>query len=276
MISSPKFHRAKPIKHSEFYSEVDIIIPFHGQYQKVTRLLESIMRTTRTTRYNITLVDDCSPNVHYTSEWLAKVRGLNLIRTPERMGFAGAAFHGFKNTKAPWCIFINSDCVIEDMSWLNNLGSTLLNMKDQGVRMVSPLTNNAVNGSSAQQLTKEDFMRLGEDEKDNLILDVKYRNEQGEADPQYLSMYCFMCHRDLFKKVGGFIKEYPYGWYEDMEFAYRMNKFGYKQAVCRSTWVYHEGECTIKELWRKQPESRKIMEEDNFLRCSADLKKLNS
>ena len=50
---------------SKFTSIVDIIIPFHGQYDKLTNLLQSIFRLTRSNYYNVCIVDDASPNPHF-------------------------------------------------------------------------------------------------------------------------------------------------------------------------------------------------------------------
>ena len=274
MSTLSKTHRARPIGFTEsFSSRVDIIIPFCGQYQKVTKLLESILRCTKTP-YTLTLVDDYSPNQDYLDHLSdAKVRGLQLLRTPERLGFGGACFHGFKNTKSSWVCFVNSDCVVDDGNWLQAMGDSLLELKSQGVRMVSPLTNNSL-GHPYQEISKEEFVAIGgTDNRNDLILDIKHRTEERD-DPEYLSMYCFMCHRELFQRCGGFIREYPYGWYEDMEFAYRMSNRGFKQAVCRSTWIYHEGEATIRELWRRDQKSRSIMENDNFEKCRRDIAEL--
>lgn len=272
-----KTHRARPVGGgSSFMSKVDIIVPFHGQYQKVTRLIESILRGTLTNPYTLTLVDDCSPNADYAGHHLSDLKGLQVLQTPQRLGFGGACFHGFKNTKSPWVCFINSDCVVEDLGWLRAMGETLMDLKGKGVRMVSPLTNNAL-GHTYQEMTKEEFGALEpSEERADLILDIDNKDSEGESDPEYLSMYCFMCHRELFARCGGFIRDYPYGWYEDMEFAYRMKKRGFKQAVCRSAWVYHEGECTIRELWRKHPETRKIMGEENYKKYQGHLRELFS
>jgi len=263
-----KTHRGRPIEEVGFNSVVDIIIPFHGQYKEVTRAVESIMRCTQNGQYKICLVDDCSPNEYYLGEFLAQIPSLKLIRCEERKGFGGAIEAGFNATNNPYCVFMNSDCVVEDLGWLRNLGDTLVKLKSKNVRMVAPLTNNAVGGISQQVMSKEDFNLGDRTDRSDAILDVK----QGE----YLSMYCFMCHRELFRRCGGFIKNYPYGWYEDMEFAHRMNHFGYKQAVATTSWIYHEGECTIKELWRRDQASRAIMTESNEARCKQDLQKLYS
>lgn len=265
-----KIYRGRPIGNVGFNSPVDIVCTFHGQYQKVTRLVESIFRCTKSNPYNIYLVDDCSPNKEYLlydpiTKSPIEIEGLKLIRTPEQLGFGGALFHGFKETTAPWVVFINSDCAIEDLGWLKNMGTSLKTLKDQGVRMISPLSNNSC-GHDYQQMSKEKYM--SSEHKIDVILDINKK--------EYLSFYCVMCHRDLFAKCGGFIRDYPFGWYEDMEFAYRMNKNGYKQAVCHSSWIYHEGEATIKDVWRKNPESREIMEIDNYEKCVGDIKKLFS
>ena len=50
---------------SNFTSTVDIIIPFHGQYEKLANLMQSIFRLTRSNYYKVCVVDDASPNPHF-------------------------------------------------------------------------------------------------------------------------------------------------------------------------------------------------------------------
>ncbi len=247
-----------------FTSEVDIIIPFHGQYDRVTTLLESIFKFTRSNPYTIYVVDDHSPNSEYIQN-IAKNANrrddvLVALRCDSKQrGFAGACEEGFKRGTAPYVCFINSDCFVEDIGWLQSLGDTLLTLKNHGVRMVSPRTNNPVNcDENTPQKGEKDAL------KDDVIL----------GDDQFLSMYCFLCHRDLFKHCGGFIKNYPYGYFEDEEFAYRMRKHGYKQAVAGTSWIHHEGAVTVKSLWRKSVAIRKVMQEENRDRCIADVRAL--
>jgi GT2 family glycosyltransferase len=249
----PKTFIARPMTANEFNSAIDIIIPFHGQYEKVTRLLESIFRFTRGIKYRPIVVDDASPNHEYLLA-LEKYQGITTVRCPEQLGFGGAIKAGFEKSTNPYVLFINSDCVVEDINWLHNLAKALLQLKDQGVRMVAPRTNNPLGNMSLKAEKTDD----GE----NFVF------EEG-----HLPMYCFMCHRQLFDHVGGFIKSYPYGWYEDMEFYHRMKKKGYKQGVAAKSWVYHEGETTIKEVWRRDVSVRAKMESNREL-CVADLKSL--
>jgi GT2 family glycosyltransferase len=264
----PKTFVSRPINDvSDFNYQVDIIVPFHGQYEKVTRLVESIYRCTRSNFFQLCLVDDCSLNEDYlikvagniakTSDSRRIPNNLHPIRMPEQVGFASALKMGFERTESPFVCLMNSDCVVEDGGWLRALGEALLGLKEQGVRMVSPMTNNPVGGDPAQKGERSDFSH------DHVILE----------DDSHLSMYCVLCHRQLFARCGGFLKEYPFGYYEDEEFAGRMRQHGFKQAVCRNSWVQHDGMSTINPLWRKDPSIRNIMEEENRERCIADMKR---
>lgn len=261
MTGESKTHNARPMAESStFNSAVSIIVPFHGKYEFCTSLVESVLRFTKSNFYELILVDDASPNEDYISraeENLLKhpspyVR-IKCIRCTDQMGFGGAAKVGFDTSECPYVVVINSDCVIENMNWLRGMGESLLELKSQGVRMVVPKTNNAVGGSPKQE---------GDRGGSDLILD----------DDEHLSLYCFMCHRELFNRIGGFLKAYPFGYYEDEELAFRMRKHGFKQAVSGKSWVYHHGEATIKYLLRKRPDIRELMDE-NYNRCVADMQK---
>ncbi len=263
-----------------FFSNVSIIIPFHGQYQFVVKLIESIFQYTKSNWYEICLVDDCSPNgsLHEVQDdekeglihLLSKLRSSNnqpsvkCIRSDKHIGFGAACELGYRNSSYPWTVFMNSDCEIRDINWLKNLGLSMLHLKDKGVKMIAPRTNNCVGGDLRMEIDRESYLSQIKQETSDIIL-----------DDSYLSLYCFMCHRDLFYHINGFIKHYPYGWCEDEEIAARIKKYGFKQAICKSSWIYHKGEVTVRNLWRSNQEARKIMENNTF-RLQADLKQLEN
>ena len=257
-----RVHTARPLKaKSDFSSKVDIIIPFHGQYELCTRLVESILKLTRSNYYCLCLVDDASPNSSYIetvdanlNKRRSDVVETKCIRSDEQLGFAGAAKLGYDKTENPYCVFMHSDCEVTDLNWLRSLGESLLSMKSKKVRMISSKTNNPLNGSKKQLGTKG---KGGPD----LVLE----------DDEHLSMYCFMVHRELFYHTGGFLKPYPYGWYEDEEYAFRMKKHGFKQGVSGNSWVHHDGEKTMKSVMRESVEARAAIDE-NYDRCINDMK----
>ncbi len=79
-------------------SPVDIIIPFHGEIDKVARLVQSILLMTRSNPYQICLVDDASPNKDFYLQ-VKKVPQVVSMRNKEQLGFAGALQAGFMATK---------------------------------------------------------------------------------------------------------------------------------------------------------------------------------
>lgn len=239
-------------------SRVDIIIPFHGQYDRVSKLVESILVGTRSNPYRITLVDDCSPNSEYYMT-MKKVPQVKTIRNREQLGFGGALHAGFQATQQPFVVFMHSDCVVDHQQWLIALGQSLLNLESQNVGIVSARSNNP--GPEADPQLRCPKAAMLEAESDIIL-------QEG-----CLPLYCAMVRRELFSKIGGFIKAYPYGLYEDEELAFRMKFCGYKQGISTKSWVYHEGEATFKPLLMKYPNIRNVME-SNYDRCMADIREV--
>jgi GT2 family glycosyltransferase len=126
-------------------------------------------------------------------------------------------------------MIMQSDVFAEDNKWLYNMGETLNSLKDYGIKMVAPLTNNPMVDDDRL------YGKKGEKKEDYVL-------KEG-----FLPMYCVMSHRELFKRVG-FLKEYPYAGVEAEEYAYRMRAMGYKQAICGSSWVNHVGGATLSRF----------------------------
>jgi GT2 family glycosyltransferase len=249
-MENPKIFVNRKMENNPFYmAPVEIIIPFHGEQARVAKLMESIFSTVHTNRYLISLVDDGSPNKTFIKQIDGKkLPGVRCFRTDENKGF-GAAVNLALTTpwsqKITWVAIIQSDVFAEDNNWLSNLGDTMNLLKGQGVKMVSPMTNNPMTDSEALAGQKSD------------------RRVDSILTKDFLPMYCVLAHRELFNKVG-LLKEYPYAGTEVQEFAHRMNKMGYKQAVCGTSWVNHTGGATLAnfaENLKAQEILRKVKEE---------------
>jgi GT2 family glycosyltransferase len=225
---------AKTIESKPFYmSPVEIIIPFHNEQAKVISLINDIFITVQKNRYLITLVDDGSVNKDFTKELeKKKIPGLRFLNHDDCKGFGASVNTALKNpfsNQIPFVAILHSDVRIRDQNWLFNLGQTLSSLKQTGVKMISSLTDNPV--------VENEFLKAshGEKKKDHVLTDG------------FLPMYCVLSHRDLFNRVG-FLKEYPYAGGEVEDFAQRMKKMGFKQGVCGSSWVQHEGRGTLSQF----------------------------
>ena len=263
----PKIKMARPIRHGTFSnSKVDIIIPFHAQYHSVIRLMESIIFTTKSNPYHICLVDDASPNISFEQEINEQFKKktpegikpqVSVVRLEEQKGFAGALNYGLEHTEQPWVVFMHSDCVVLDQGWLIEMGKSLMNWEGdkKPVKMVSSRTDNPGPYSAVFKAKQRE------------------RGPDRILDEGHLPLFCTMCQRSLFDQIGGFLKEYPFAWYEDEELAYRMKHYGFNQGICGRSWVKHIGGSTVESLWRDHPETKQIMEE-NRTRCIKDMKAL--
>lgn len=245
-------------------SPVDILIPFHAQYERVSELIRTILISVKSNPYQITLVDDCSDNKNFgeeiTKQFLKNTPDgfqpqVQYIRSNKQLGFGGALKLGFEATKSPWVLIMHSDCVVKDPNFMISMGQSLLKWKQEGipVKMVSARSDNPGDFELAKA-------KIFEKEKEDIVL-----------EKETLPLFCAMCNRDLFKYIGGFIKSYPYAWYEDEELAFRMRKHGLLQGISTKAWIQHHGAATINYIWTHQPESKKIMESNRDL-CIGDIK----
>lgn len=262
-----KIQKSRPVEFKIFSrSAVDILIPFHSQYEKVTNLIRSILLSVKSNPYQITLIDDCSENKSFGEEiknqFIKNTPSgfrpqVQYIRSEVQLGFAGALKLGFQATSSPWVLFLHSDCVVENPNFMIQMGQSLLNWKREGipVKMVSARSNNPSDCDLAKSENSDEL-------KKDIIL------EKGT-----LPLFCAMCNRDLFNYIGGFLKTYPYAWYEDEELSFRMRKHNLLQGISGKAWIKHQGGATIKYLWDNKPETKKIME-DNYSLCVEDMKKL--
>lgn len=268
--SNPQREMFRPTKNSKFYrarlkiepfseQKVDIIVPFHAKYEKLATLIHSLIYQTRSNPFRVCIVDDASPNDIFFQSAFEAFPNILTIRNETQLGFGASLEIGAKalaqHGAFPWLVFLHSDVIIEDPNWLLNMGQTMLNLKSQGVKLVSATTNNPTVNNPLLSAKKNEH-------REDVIL---------ESD--YLPLYCALCHRELFNKIQGFVKPYPYAGYEDIELAARMKKYGFKQAVSGKAWVYHEGAATIDYLTNKEP---LIFEQilGNVKLLEEDLKKL--
>jgi GT2 family glycosyltransferase len=235
---------------------VDIIIPFHGHYESVAKCIVNIQEFTPNQKYNIYLVDDCSPNSSFIGDVTANKKKTFGIRLDQQRGFGAAVNAGIVAGNNPNIVVMHSDAHPNNINWLGSLQRSLAQARNQGIKLVSSRVNNPG--------TTNDYPQ-------ELINDDKAEAEFVEATKP-LPLICAMFHRELINRVG-LLKEYPYGWYEDTEFYYRMKLHGYKQGIAMKSVVHHDGGKTISSMINDKPSIKKVMESNAQL-CRNDISKL--
>jgi GT2 family glycosyltransferase len=257
------------IKRSAFQGEkVDIIIPFHGEQGKLSNLIQNIIFCVRSNPYRITVVDDASPEqtVKDSKGFVEELQNfdknrpsgtipiLQAIRSNTQLGFGGAVRYGLQHTTYPWVLVMHSDVTVNQPNFMCEMGKSLLRARSEKVGLVTARSNNPKTGDPR--------VKGDPNPNDDIIL-----------TDNYAPLFCFMCPRELFQRIGG-LSEYPYTGYEDEEFYHRMKVKGFKQAICGKSWVKHEGGGTMKKLLKDKSICEEV--EKNRDRCIADLKYLYS
>ena len=79
-----------------------------------------------------------------------------------------------------------------------------------------------------------------------IIGTIEETNDKIAVQP--LPLISTLVHRDLFNHIGGFVENYPFGWYEDENLFWRMKIKGFKQAVSGKSFVEHLGGVTMKQF----------------------------
>jgi GT2 family glycosyltransferase len=262
-MAEPIVKIARPMKFEIFSrSKVDIIIPFHGQYNSVIRLVESIIYTTKSNPYHICLVDDGSPNKSFEKEVNDHFRKktpngfkpqVSVVRLDEQKGFGAALNFGMEKTEQPWVVFMHSDCVVMDQGWLIEMGKSLVKWEKEKkpVKIVSARTDNPGNYSTALKAKQRE------------------RGPDVVLEDDNIPLFCAMAPRSLFEKIGPLKEYFPCG-YEDDELVYRMKHYGFRQGVCGKSWIKHFGSMTIDFLYKKNPDLFK----DNRDICIKDMQSL--
>lgn len=233
----------------------NIYIPYHGQYTALRECIGSIFLQTRHIPFRITVIDDGSSNKEFFSTISQMDSQIDGIRLEQQKGFGAALNEAIKSTEEPWLVFLNSDCVIREMDWLSELYRSLENNMKDKVGLVSATMNNGGSCSIIERTRTTE-------RKESFIL---------AQEP--MPLICSIAPRKLFDRIGLF-KEYPYGYFEDEEFYWRMKKKGYKQGYCEKSWIEHKGGLTTQSLWASNPHVKTIMTKENRIKCINDVKKI--
>jgi GT2 family glycosyltransferase len=258
--------KARPIQQHSFNSDfrVDIVLPFHGQYRLVLEACKSIWKNTRNMNYQIYLVDDASPNSTYLGAFKDSPNVTTLQHEKQTIGddgkeitlhprgFASSLKTGFDAGRNPWVVFMHSDVRIDSPGWLEELYESYI--RYPRCVMVSPRTNES--GDCHPALQADSKLPSG---VDTIV-------EKG-----FLPLHCALFRRDLFSKIG-FLKLYPFRYYEDEELAHRIRKSGACQVISGKAWIFHHGAATVGEMVDRQeqvgyngPDWKKVIEYNQSL-----------
>lgn len=207
---------------------VSIVIPLYNQV-KYTRLCIDSLRQSGLEGIDVLLIDNASTDD--TAEFLKTCADMRVIRNEENLGCSGAWNQGVQNTESDWIVILNNDVVVPP-GWLQGLVSFAV---DHGYDIVSPAIREGELNYPVEEYAAEFVNRM------HRVV------RSGVADG-----ICFMAHRKVFDKIGGFDEGFRIGQFEDADFFRRARLAGFKLATTGQSFIHHFGSVTQKSLQKKK------------------------
>lgn len=224
---------------------ISIIIPVHNQWSYTQLCLKSIRRFT-SIPHEVIVINNASRDqtrVRISKDFpLVKV-----IHNQDQRGFSASMNQGIRTAKGDYFILLNND-TLPSYNWARNLIRPLIKIPRCG--LVGPKSNSVIPQQKIQiELTKiKDIFQFSKR--------FNRHSQPNKWTPlDRLSGFCLALSRKAFKDVGFFDENYGMGYYEDVDYAYRVRLEGYQCILAGDTYVHHFGGKSFTvdgENWRIQ------------------------
>jgi GT2 family glycosyltransferase len=212
---------------------VSIIVVTFGTGPIVLEMLDAVARHTPT-GHEVIVVDCMPPDPSTRSSLLLADRGdIRLLAVEDNLGFAGGNEYGVEHARGEYLCFLNAD-VIVGPGWLDPLVAAL---DDPAVGIAAPVFVHE-DGSlqEAGQLLFADTFTApigGPDVMDGDSTNIFSR------DVDYASAACWVVRRTDHVELGGFDRHYHPAYFEDADYALRMEASGRRTRLVADVPVVH-------------------------------------
>ena len=231
---------------------VSIVVVTYGAQELVARCLNAIERNTPAP-YEVVVVDNASPDG--TAEYLgSEVEGAKVVFNEENTGFLLASNQGAMEARGRFLCFLNSDAFVEP-GWLPPLLE--LFQRDPGVGVAVPLFLNP-DGTVQEAGSVVDYlgwaMALGGG-SDARSFEFLFRREV-----DFGSAACLVTPRQLFADVGGFDPAYAPGYFEDVDYSFRLKAMGLRTIYEPRSRVVH-----VRSATASTERARRMVEQNRSI-----------
>lgn len=211
--------------------KVSIIIPVYNQIHYTYACLESILKNTKNTLYEIIIANDCSTDI--TTDIDKFVENIKIVTPKENLRFLRNCNNAAKFAKGEYILFLNNDTQVQE-NWLDSLVE-LIESDDSigmvGSKLVYPDGRlQEAGGIIWDDASGWNFGRLSDPQSSEYCY-VK------ECD--YISGASMMIKHELWNEIGGFDDRFAPAYYEDTDLAFEVRKHGYKVMLQPSSVVVH-------------------------------------
>lgn len=220
--------------------KVCIIIPARDAIPLLARCIESLVRKTSYTDYEIVIVNNDS-QTEEAREYFAATRH-RLLHFQGPFNFSAINNFAVEKTECPWLLFLNNDVEVIEPDWLSV--------------MVEHVQRREVGAVGARLLYPDDTVQHA-----GVVLGVggiaqhAFRgfaaedpgvNRQLQVTRNYSSVTgaCLLTRRDVFEEVGGFDEERLPVTFNDVDLCLKMRRAGYLVVYTPFAKLYHHESAT--------------------------------
>lgn len=238
--------------------KTSIIILSYNQLEYTKLCLESIRMTTPESAREIIVVDNGSGDG--SVEWLREQKDIMLVENRENRGFPAGCNQGIlAGSKESDIFLLNNDTVLvaNSLFWLR-MG--LYDQKENGA--VGSVTNNA-RGQTVIDGVDDVAALTAFGEKTNIPMKHPYESRL------YLIGFAVLVKRSAVSQIGLLDERFSPGNSEDLDYGLRIIRSGYRNILCRNSFILHFGSRSFKKdsgeyaalLWKN---CRKLNEKWGF------------
>ncbi|MDD3453717.1 MAG: glycosyltransferase family 2 protein [Bacilli bacterium] len=217
--------------------DIEIICPLYNGQKYINNIIKGINKQKNV---NILRTFFILTNTNDESEKILKEKNLNYVKIePKDFSHSLTREKYALKSKADIIVFISQDIEIVDKLWLYNLTRNI--------------ANEEVAAAYSKQITKYDNIEKYTRENNypdySRIVSIRDMKKLG-LNTFFFSDASSAIKTKVFKKLNGYDnKNLPIN--EDMYFAYKLIKKGYKIKYASDSVVYHSHEFTLKELYNR-------------------------
>ena len=221
---------------------IDVVIPVFGQLELTIRCIQSVLNSSISTPFELTVIDDGSEDelVGETLQKLAMEMSFSFLRNSGNFGFVATSNRAFELHPSRDVLLLNSDTVVYG-DWLDRLRS--IAYSHDAIGTVTPITNDAgisqYPHSAHFDVTRTDLGVEGFERLDEIAAHANpgewVESPTGSGDCMYVTRACL-------NDVGQFdIDLYGHGYGEENDFSQRALHLGWKNVITPSVFVFHLG-----------------------------------
>ena len=226
---------------------VSIVVVSFLSEKTILKCLESVEKSLGR-QDQVVIVDNASTDntVNLVQTFIQGKNQFLLIQNKENLGFSEASNQGILATNSKYLVLLNPDTVVYG-SWLDRLSDPL--EKSQDIAATGPMTNYSCGLQNIVSCVDKDLI-ASFDRVDDISEHFEKTFDTELIETPFLIGFCLMVRRENLVDIGLLDKELFLG-SDDIDLSWRLRLENLKLVICKSVFVYHEGQHSFKEVGKE-------------------------